>query len=157
MSGHLNFDIVSNGGISKAIISSKIDFKQRVPVPQVNSRSTYYSTNVFEENGYSFYSALKEYERRDFRIQPRYNSIVTGGQSMDKVQISLEINMDNEQSVYYEYQMLTMIKLAWMQFFPIFIPFWIVARQFLMYLLRYNFISSRKIDNLPREIAAPNN
>ena len=143
----VDIPITRQGG-RKINLNGNIELVQKSPIPRTTITSKiYYEDNPFEiqYNQSSPYDLLYYYNRyinNNYTVKYNYEKIDQRGED-NKIQIVMEMNIPKLQKVFYIESVYESIKYAWMQYFYIFLPIFIILYLVFQFIIKNNIFYSQ--------------
>jgi len=136
-----SFSAPSNGGIVNVKMRGDLELNQKNPLAVGTIKRELYSTSLEDDfNNYGIPGILDRITLRNqttvYNAEPIINSF-TGG---TKTKIVMDINIPLIQETLYFTSVLQMLKLAWIEYFALLIPIYVI-----LYLWIYGFIVKSKV------------
>ena len=144
----LNLDYSDNSNDGKEIIlNGNLELVQKSPIPSTSITSmSYYITNPFK-TGYNEASPFdllyhyNKYKSNNYTVKYNYEKLerkTTDG----KIKIIMQMNIPKLQEVFYIQSVFEAIKYAWMQYFYIFLPIYLILYIIFKFIIQNNIFDS---------------
>ncbi|CAK55596.1 unnamed protein product (macronuclear) [Paramecium tetraurelia] len=143
-------EIISGQGLSQLQIAGEVQFYQQEPLPSSNFDIDYYSEIIVDDNLSNQWMGemLSQIYTRTYSVRPRYISRKIGGNSEKQLRVSIKLDNIKLQLIQRWVSLLAIMKLAWLQYFSVFIIIWIIGREFLIFLFRFRIVDTCKVEQL---------
>ncbi|CAD8049501.1 unnamed protein product [Paramecium primaurelia] len=143
-------EIINGQGLSQLQIMGEINFYQQEPLPSSNFDIEYYSDILVDNhlNSQWMSEILQQIYTRTYQIRPRYINRKIGGNSEKQLRINIKLDNNKLQIIQRWVSLLAIMKLAWLQYFSVFIIIWIIGREFMIFLFRFRIVDTSKVEQL---------
>ena len=150
---YLNLPVdLSNSSGKTIILNGNLELIQKSPIASTAvTNRLYYKENpfIFEEEQYFYFDLLyyyNKYKSNNYTVKYNYEKIENLGEE-NKINIKIEIIIPKMQQVFYIESVYEALKYAWMQYFYIFLPIYIVLYMLFKFIIQNNiFYSHTKSD-----------
>ena len=143
---NLDYSEDSNDG-KEIILNGNLELVQKSPIPSTSITSmSYYITNPFK-TGYNEASPFdllyhyNKYKSHNYTVKYNYEKLerkTTDG----KIKIIMQMNIPKLQEVFYIQSVFEAIKYAWMQYFYIFLPIYLILYIIFKFIIQNNIFDS---------------
>lgn len=148
---YLNIPVFNSGG-KEIILNGELELVQKSPIVSttITSQIYNYENDVFhlDQKLYSPFDMLyfyNKYKNLNYTLKYNYETIERSAEGSLKIKI--EMNIPKLQKVFYIQSVFEAIKYAWMQYFYIFLPIYIILYMIYKYIIESNiFYSHAKSD-----------
>ncbi|CAD8051698.1 unnamed protein product [Paramecium sonneborni] len=143
-------EIIEGQGLSQLQIMGEINFYQQEPLPSSNFDIDYFSEIQVDDNLNSQWMSemLKQIYSRSYQIRQRCINRKIGGNSQKQLNVNIKLDNNKIQIIQRWVSLLAIMKLAWLQYFSVFIIIWIIGREFLIFLFRFRIVDTQKVEQL---------